>query len=56
MLQHRSATHRVDINGGVKTGHSAAAPLDGMEVAQMIRKKQFGPEVSGFSQFAELAK
>jgi len=40
---------------GFKSFHSAAATLDGIEVAQMIRNKQFGSEASGFSQFAELA-
>ena len=40
---------------GFKSFRSVAATLDGIEVAQMIRKKQFGSTASGFVQFAELA-
>jgi len=37
---------------GFKSFHSATATLDGIEVVQKVRKKQFGFEASGFSQFA----
>ena len=40
---------------GFKSFQSAAATLDGIEVAQMIRKGQLGSPKSGFQQFAELA-
>ncbi len=40
---------------GFKSLCSAAATLDGIEVAQMIRKKQFDSNASGFLQFAGLA-
>ncbi len=42
--------------GGFKSFKSAAATLDGIEVAQMIRKNQLcKADKSGFFQFAELA-
>ena len=34
---------------------STSATLDGIEVVQMIRKKQFNSEASGFQQLASLA-
>ena len=41
---------------GFKAFHSAAATLQGIEVAHMIRKKQFGPtDLSPFKQFKALA-
>ena len=41
---------------GFKAFHSAAATLQGIEVAHMIRKRQLGqPELSPFQQFAALA-
>ncbi len=39
---------------GVKSFTSAAATLEGIEVAQMIRKNQFELKGSGFAQFAAL--
>jgi len=52
---HRFIKRRTRPMLGFKSFHSAAATLGGIEGAQMIRKKQFGSEASGFSQFAELA-
>ena len=52
---HRFIKRRTRPMLGFKSFHSAAATLDGIEVAQMIRKKQLGSEASGFSQFAELS-
>jgi len=40
---------------GFKSFDSAAATLDGIEVAQMIRKKQFDMQGDGWTQFAALA-
>jgi len=41
---------------GFKAFHSASATLQGIEVAHMIRKRQFGQtELSPFKQFAALA-
>jgi putative transposase len=41
---------------GFKTFMSASATLDGIEVAHMIRKKQFGVSIkTAFQQFAGLA-
>jgi putative transposase len=41
---------------GFKAFHSAAATLQGIEVAHMIRKRQFGPtELSPFQKFASFA-
>ncbi len=41
---------------GFKAFHSASATLAGIEVAHMIRKRQFdGSKGSAFSQFVELA-
>ncbi|WP_298937413.1 IS6 family transposase [uncultured Ruegeria sp.] len=41
---------------GFKSFISAAATLAGIEVANMIRKGQFGSSISGFRQFAKLAE
>ena len=40
---------------GFKSFASAAATLEGIEVAHMIRKGQLGPRTCGFRQFAHLA-
>ncbi len=40
---------------GFKLFTSAASTLDGIEVAQMIRKEQLHSQGSGFAQFAALA-
>jgi putative transposase len=41
---------------GFKSFQSASATLDGIEVAHMIRKRQFGTNgQSAFQQFASLA-
>lgn len=52
---HRFIKRRTRPMLGFKAYHSAAATLEGIEVAQMIRKKQFDLEGDGFAQFAELA-
>jgi len=52
---HRFIKKRTRLMLGFKSFRSASATLDGIEVAQMIRKKQFGSEASGFEQFASLA-
>ena len=52
---HRFIKRRIRLMLGFKLFHSAAATLDGIEVAQMIRKGQLGSTESGFRQFAELA-
>ena len=52
---HRFIKKRIRPMLGFKAFNSAAATLDGIEVAQMIRKKQFGSTASGFVQFAALA-
>ena len=42
---------------GFKAFHSAFATLEGIEVAHMIRKQQFGTsEDTAFQQFAALAE
>lgn len=42
---------------GFKSFNSASATLDGIEVAHMIRKRQFGPSgQSAYQQFAALAE
>ena len=42
--------------GGFGSFPSATATLEGIEVANMIRKNQFeNPNPSGFKQFAQLA-
>ena len=52
---HRFIKRRIRLMLGFKSFHSAAATLDGIEVAQMIRKGQLDSTESGFRQFAELA-
>ncbi|MDP2520844.1 IS6 family transposase [Shimia thalassica] len=52
---HRFIKRRTRPMLGFKSFSSASATLEGIEVAQMIRKKQFGLEGSGFAQFAALA-
>ncbi|WP_282610811.1 IS6 family transposase [Pelagibius sp. Alg239-R121] len=52
---HRFIKKRIRPMGGFKSFKSAAGTLDGIEVAQMIRKNQFCKAgKSGFHQFAEL--
>ena len=53
---HRFTKRRIRHMCGFKSFSSAAATLDGIEVANMIRKRQFpNGELSGFQQFAKLA-
>lgn len=52
---HRFIKRRTRPMLGFKSFTSATATLEGIEVAQMIRKKQFDLEGSGFAQFAALA-
>lgn len=53
---HRFTRKRIRPMGGFKSFTSAAATLDGIEMAQMIRKKQICKAgESGFLQFVELA-
>ncbi len=52
---HRFIKRRTRPMLGFKSFDSAAATLDGIEVAQMIRKAQFGLKGDGFAQFAALA-
>ncbi len=52
---HRFIKRRTRPMLGFKSFSSASATLQGIEVAQMIRKKQFRLEGSGFAQFAALA-
>jgi len=52
---HRFIKRRIRLMLGFKSFHSAAATLDGIEVAQMIRKGQLDSTESGFRQFSELA-
>lgn len=53
---HRFIKRRIRHMCGFKSFISAAATLDGIEVANMIRKRQFPDgELSGFQQFAKLA-
>jgi len=51
---HRFTKRRTRPMLGFKSFNSAAATLEGIEVAQMIRKKQFELKGSGFAQFAAL--
>jgi len=51
---HRFIKRRTRPMLGFKSFNSAAATLEGIEVAQMIRKKQFELKGSGFAQFAAL--
>ena len=53
---HRFIKRRVRHMCGFKSFRSASATLDGIEVANMIRKKQFSSDTtSGFRMFAEIA-
>ena len=53
---HRCIERRVRHMCGFKSFRSASATLDGIEVANMIRKKQFSSDTtSGFQQFSQLA-
>ena len=52
---HRFIKRRTRPMLGFKSFSSAAATLEGIEVAQMIRKKQFGLKGNGFAQFSALA-
>lgn len=52
---HRFIKRRTRPMLGFKSFTSAASTLDGIEVAQMIRKKQLHSQGSGFAQFAALA-
>ena len=52
---HRFIKRRTRPMLGFKSLDSAAAMLDGIEVAQMIQKAQFGLKGNGFAQFAALA-
>ncbi|WP_209940151.1 IS6 family transposase [Ruegeria sp. HKCCE4148] len=52
---HRFIKRRTRPMLGVKAFASAAATLDGIEVAHMIRKGQIKPGICPFRQFAELA-
>ena len=53
---HRFIKRRVRNMGGFGSFPSATATLEGIEVANMIRKNQFeNPNPSGFKQFAQLA-
>lgn len=53
---HRFIKRRIRLMLGFKSFRSAAATLDGIEVAQMIRKGQLASTESGFRQFAELVE
>lgn len=52
---HRFIKRRTRPMLGFKSFDSAARTLEGIEVAQMIRKNQFASQASGFEQFAALA-
>ncbi len=52
---HRFIKRRIRPMLGFKSFDSASATLDGIEVAQMIRKGQFGSITCPFKQFAQLA-
>lgn len=53
---HRFIKRRIRNMGGFGSFHRAAATLAGIEVANMIRKRQFeNPSLCGFQQFAKLA-
>ncbi|MDO6481891.1 IS6 family transposase [Shimia thalassica] len=52
---HRFIKRRTRPMLGFKSFKSASATLEGIEVAQMIRKKQFDLKGNGFAQFAALA-
>jgi len=52
---HRFIKRRTRPMLGFKSFTAAASTLDGIEAAQMIRKKQLHSQGSGFAQFAALA-
>lgn len=52
---HRTIKKRIRPMLGLKSVVSASATLEGIEVANMIRKGQLMPGLSPFSQFAALA-
>lgn len=52
---HRFIKRRTRPMMGFKSFEAAAATLEGIEVAQMIRKNQFASTASGFTQFTALA-
>lgn len=53
---HRFIKRRIRHMCGFKSFSTAAATIDGIEVANMIRKRQFADAgLSGFQQFAKLA-
>ena len=54
---HRFIKRRVRSMGGFKSFFSASATLEGIEAANMIRKRQFeNAEMTGFQQFSQLAE
>ena len=53
---HRFIKRRTRPMLGFMSFSSASATLEGIEMTQMIRKKQFKPEAPGFKQFAALAR
>ncbi len=52
---HRFIKRRTRPMLGFKSFHSASATLEGIEVAQIIRKQQFDMQGDSFTQFAALA-
>jgi putative transposase len=52
---HRTIKKRIRPMLGFKSFVSVSATLEGIEVANMIRKGQFTPELCPFAQFATLA-
>ena len=52
---HRFIKRRTRLMLGFKSFRSAAATPEGIEVTQMIRKRQFGDQACGFKQFATFA-
>ena len=52
---HRTIKKRIRPMLGFKSFVSASATLEGIEVANMIRKGQFTPGLCPFAQFAALA-
>lgn len=52
---HRFSKLRIRSILGFKASHAVSATLEGIAVANMIRKNQFELECDGFAQFAALA-
>ena len=52
---HRFIKRRTRPMLGFKSFHASSATVEGIEVAQMIRKQQFDMQGDGFTQFAALA-